>query len=682
MQVLAPAPVLKALAELPSVRYLGLPARPFPQIVSEGVQLTGAGGWHSSGYDGAGVKVAVLDLGFKSYSSLLGVELPPQVTVRSFRADGDIEADENHGTACAEIVYDMAPQATLYLVNFSTLVEFGNAVAWLIDEGVDIISHSIGWFNVGPGDGSGPVGDIVNMTSSHGILWVNAAGNYAQRHWAGNWVDANGGGWHDFTGTDETNTVAAQAGETIMAFLRWDDPWDASTNDYDLCLFDEALDEPVAWSANVQDGSQSPEEAIIYTAPVSGVYHIAIYRWEASRDVGFDLFCHSHILQHQVAAGSLISPSEAPTALAVGAVRWNSPDALEYFSSQGPTRDGRLKPDMVAPDGVATASYGMVGFYGTSACAPHMAGAAALLKQKVPAYTPEQLQAYLENNAVDLGDQGKDNLFGAGRLTLYEKVVFPDPNLEAAIRQAIAKPAGDIYTSDLAGLEGLDASERGIADLTGIEQCPDIIWLDLSGNQVVDISPLVNNSGLGTGDEVWLDGNLLALWEGAKDLNDIRTLENRGITVHCESATQAGAAQGEVRLQGRSDHSGSSISFQIEDEALATTIQDTSGSYLVNGIPQGTYRVVAELPGFLPAALAGVAVQSGQTAGLPPVRLLAGDVNEDKAIDINDLALVASDFNNSQPQSSADINLDSIVDVFDLVMVGANYGRTSSPWSQ
>ena len=43
-------------------------------------------------------------------------------------------------------------------------------------------------------------------------------------------------------------------------------------------------------------------------------------------------------------------------------------------------------------------------------------------------------------------------------------ITFPDPNLDAAIREAIDKPTGDIYQSDLDGLSYLSASSRGIAD--------------------------------------------------------------------------------------------------------------------------------------------------------------------------------------------------------------------------
>jgi Leucine-rich repeat (LRR) protein len=75
-------------------------------------------------------------------------------------------------------------------------------------------------------------------------------------------------------------------------------------------------------------------------------------------------------------------------------------------------------------------------------------------------------------------------------------VYFPDPNLRAVIREAIGKPTGDIYQSDLDTLVTLNAATRGITDLTGLEHCISLTWLDLADNQIGDISPLAGLSSL------------------------------------------------------------------------------------------------------------------------------------------------------------------------------------------
>jgi uncharacterized repeat protein (TIGR02543 family) len=85
--------------------------------------------------------------------------------------------------------------------------------------------------------------------------------------------------------------------------------------------------------------------------------------------------------------------------------------------------------------------------------------------------------------------------FAAGNV-----VVLPDPNLEAAIREAIGRPTGPIYESDLEGLTSLSATYRGITDLTGLEHCINLVSLDLRDNQISDISPLAGLTKL-----EWLD---------------------------------------------------------------------------------------------------------------------------------------------------------------------------------
>jgi internalin A len=107
-------------------------------------------------------------------------------------------------------------------------------------------------------------------------------------------------------------------------------------------------------------------------------------------------------------------------------------------------------------------------------------------------------------------------------------VTFPDANLEAAIRQALNQPTGDIYSNELAFLTSLDASNRGIINLDGLEYCTRITELRLEDNQISDISPLVDNSGLASGDTVWLTNNPLS----QNSINvDIPTLQARGVTV-------------------------------------------------------------------------------------------------------------------------------------------------------
>ncbi len=69
-------------------------------------------------------------------------------------------------------------------------------------------------------------------------------------------------------------------------------------------------------------------------------------------------------------------------------------------------------------------------------------------------------------------------------------VAFPDENLEAAIREAIDKPEGLIFTSDLDGLTSLKT--KGITDLTGLEYCSNLYYSPLKyrSNSIFVISKL------------------------------------------------------------------------------------------------------------------------------------------------------------------------------------------------
>ena len=75
-------------------------------------------------------------------------------------------------------------------------------------------------------------------------------------------------------------------------------------------------------------------------------------------------------------------------------------------------------------------------------------------------------------------------------------VTFADANLETVIREAIAKPTGDIHRSELFGLSELQAQSRGIADLTGLEYCINLHILGLKGNTISDVTPLADLSKL------------------------------------------------------------------------------------------------------------------------------------------------------------------------------------------
>jgi len=73
---------------------------------------------------------------------------------------------------------------------------------------------------------------------------------------------------------------------------------------------------------------------------------------------------------------------------------------------------------------------------------------------------------------------------------LDEPVTITDANLDAALRDALSKPSGDLYRSDLLSLTSLTAQARSIDDLTGLEYCTNLLTLDLTDNSISNIEAI------------------------------------------------------------------------------------------------------------------------------------------------------------------------------------------------
>lgn len=111
------------------------------------------------------------------------------------------------------------------------------------------------------------------------------------------------------------------------------------------------------------------------------------------------------------AAFSITDPGNSPGVLTVGSTHgsWPHTYGVSYFSSRGPTGDGRMKPDLVAPGERITstmpgrAAWGEL--TGTSMAAPHVSGAAALLMARYAELVgdPRRVKQVLCDSATDLG---------------------------------------------------------------------------------------------------------------------------------------------------------------------------------------------------------------------------------------------------------------------------------------
>jgi serine protease AprX len=148
----------------------------------------------------------------------------------------------------------------------------------------------------------------------------------------------------------------------------------------------------------------------------SGVVVVA-----AAGNLGYQSFETSEGSFEGYAAFSITDPGNADGVLTVGATHRSAPHTygISFFSSRGPTGDGRMKPDLVAPGErirSATRDGGWREMDGTSMAAPHVSGAAAMLMGR---YTeligqPRRVKQLLCETATDLGRER--SFQGAGML--------------------------------------------------------------------------------------------------------------------------------------------------------------------------------------------------------------------------------------------------------------------------
>jgi len=376
----------------------------------------------------------VIDLGFDGLAeAFANGDLPDQLEQFDFTNSG--MGGIAHGTAVAEIIHDVAPQATLLLMKIANEVDLGTAVSEAIRQGARVINHSVVWYNTEYGDGRGGVSQVAAQAVARDVVWVNAAGNGALQHWQGVFRDADDDSWVDFDPFGaETLSLQAIQGEQIEVFLNWD-AWPQTSFDYDLFLTEDFNgngladpEEPFVSSVDPQRGLDPPSEQIKWIAPVSGRYLISVWYKGTLSPPPLEIFTTRHTLRSPMRRGSVLAPATAQGVLAVGAVaqtRWGS-GLVQPFSAQGPTSDGRTKPDLVAPDEVSnfTASrfplqFGVGGrFVGTSAAAPHVSGAVALLIEDTPDLTTGQVYQELARNALQRRPEQPNDRNGFGQIHL------------------------------------------------------------------------------------------------------------------------------------------------------------------------------------------------------------------------------------------------------------------------
>jgi len=365
-------------------------------------------------HGGDGKVVAVLDYEF--YHDNITILSLPINTI--YENKHKYSKDQIHGTACSEVIEQIAPDVKLYQI-------YAGGSPWMMldvveklnnwGEKIDIVSCSMG-FASGPGL-FGIHDDLyyaIKRLTDNGTIWVNAAGNEAERHWSGRFADPDGNGYQNFSALDESINVSLEENNQITVSLSWNDwpdpNYGKSTQDYDLILDPGLNDAKEIVSNKPQRGgrNQRPEERLSYVAKQDGIYQIKIKKINGNRnDTLFHLFIYGNNLdEYNVATSSLNPIACYDNVITVGAFNISSGEIAAY-SSMGPTNNGELKPDLVAPTNIKTATTYPRLFTGTSAATPVVAGCIALNKDKFDI-------ANLKEYCRSLGKNEPNNVYGNG----------------------------------------------------------------------------------------------------------------------------------------------------------------------------------------------------------------------------------------------------------------------------
>jgi subtilisin family serine protease len=361
--------------------------------------------------------------------------------------------------------------------------------------GSQVIVDDVGYFEE-PFFQDGPVAVAVNEVTEGGASYLSAAGNDNLFDSEGNEIASweapeyrdsgacpskvaaiagfNGSHCMDFNPgatTDRTFGIKVEAHEVLSIDLQWAEPWEGVATDLDAVLLG-AAGEVLTGSAeeNVTD-TQQPVEIVQWEneSAAEQTVQLLINRFSGSAKPRLKFI----LLQNgggvsgteypKSGGGDVVGPSiyghaGAAGAIAVGAVPFNDSAEPEFYSSRGPVThyfgpvegagpaaelpspEELSKPEVAATDCGATTFFarqpkfepGVWRFCGTSAAAPHAAGAAALLLDDEPGATPAEVREALASSAAPVGTFGPCAVGGGlietvGALEAIEGASFPAP---------------------------------------------------------------------------------------------------------------------------------------------------------------------------------------------------------------------------------------------------------------
>jgi len=372
--------------------------------------------WHDGGWHGQGITVAILDNGFA------GLDL--------LKASGDLPADAElittapnppqdtiHGTVMAQLVYRIAagaestqpqsPSIKLLLINSNGYTNFSNAVDQAIVRGAQVILYSQVWEYGGNFDGQGFINAVVSKATQRGLVWVNAAGNFALNTFNG-MVDPMGQPQLPHRRQDGSTSIRITAGKAqapVRVVLAWNDFTNSvdyrTPRDLDLWI-EDARGNIVGESRLIQDGkdhskdtssqeqySAHAREIVTTTLPAAGTYHIRISPKSGALpiDTRFRVTADGQeveVLDRSIGE-TILTPADHPQVMTVGAG-----DDINSSFAQLPAG---VKPEVLASSKIVLGSGRVV--FGSSNAAAIVAGSIAVLGSAYGAPTRGQVMSWI-----------------------------------------------------------------------------------------------------------------------------------------------------------------------------------------------------------------------------------------------------------------------------------------------
>ena len=405
---------------------------------------------YQSGYDGSGIVVSIIDTGI----DLNHPDLEGQIIGGYDFVDNDeIPEDTNgHGTQVAGIIASngnlkgIAPNSKILMYKVSEDGEsvpshlIIKAIEKSIEDNADIINISLGINQTNT-----KIDQVVNKAVKNNIFVVTAAGNFGPEL--------------STIGSPGINpnaiTVGATFNNVTSSLVSTFEIEDKTFNVFPM-VGTQALTEPITsqiifgkygrvndlLEGNFQDsimlierGSDIENEIVYFSdkeknAANVGARAIIVYNNEPG--IFFGELIHEYVDEGYEPTIPALSVSRDDGLIIKEILQSDTkgtldvfyhPDFVAYFSSRGPVSPFYIKPDLVAP-GAFINTTDINGDYkissGTSFAAPHVAGTAALILQKNPELTPQELKSILMTTSEIVYDQFDDRfpieVSGNGRI--------------------------------------------------------------------------------------------------------------------------------------------------------------------------------------------------------------------------------------------------------------------------